>query len=142
MQRLAILLMMAGAPAAAQVLSELPEDQAVPPSIEAGINASLQSGEILDLVRRWQGDLVGDAEPDQVVQAAIAVGDGNAAFLRQWIFERRGDDYVALPPLDLPNGIKAARREGQDLVLTLYKALPEDPLCCPSAEEEVRVPLK
>ena len=142
MPKLAVLMMLFGAPAIAQVLPEVPEDQAMPPSIEAAITASLHSGEVLDLVRRWQGDLVGDAKPDQVVQAAVGVGGGNALLLRQWIFERRGEDYVALPPLELPNGIKAARREGQDLVLTLYKALPEDPLCCPSDEEEVRVPLK
>ena len=130
-----------GAPAFSQDLTEIPENLRLPTSIKATVNSTLETGEVLDRIRRWEGDLVGDKAPDQVVQAAIAVGGGNAIYLRHWIFERRGQGFVPFRQLDLANGIKAARRDGRDLVLMLYMALPEDPLCCPSGEEEVRVPL-
>ena len=130
-----------GAPAHSQDLTEIPEDLRLPTSIEATLNGTLEAGDVLDRIRRWEGDLVGDPGPDQVVQAAISVGGGNAIYLRQWIFERRGKGFVPLRQLDLADGIKAARRDGHDLVLLLYKTLPDDPLCCPSGEEVVRVPL-
>lgn len=128
-------------PVLAQELTELAEDQPLPPAVEIALHDALQPDEVLDLVRRWQGDLIGDAAPDLVVQAAIATGGGNAVYLRHWIFEARGQDFVPWQELTLPDGIKSGRRDGSNLVLQLYKYLPEDPSCCPSAEEELRLPL-
>jgi hypothetical protein len=128
-------------PAMAQDLAELPEDQPLPPGVAITLKASLQPDDLLDRVRRWQGDLVGDAMPDQIVQAAIATGGGNAVYLRHWIFQASDQGFLPVQMLDLPSGIISARRDGGDLVLQLYKYLPDDPRCCPSGQEEMRLPL-
>lgn len=88
------------------------------------MQSTLHNGELLDRVRRWQGDLVCDATPDQVVQAAIAfAGGGTAVFLAHWVFEGRGQDFVLSQTMDLPGGIRSARRDGATLVLQLYKEI-------------------
>ena len=139
--RLALALACLGGVARGQDLVELSEQDAMPGSIATALQAELSADEVLDRVRRWQGDLVGDATADQIVQAAIATGGGNAYYLRHWIFQADARGFVPVQEIVLPDGIISARREGSDLVLTLYLSLPEDPRCCPSGQQEVRLPL-
>ena len=137
--RLLHLLCLLPVPAFAQ---ELPEVDMVPPGVMAAVLAAADLGEIVDRVRLWQGDLNGDAQPDLVVQAAYAnQGGGNAVWLRQWIFAASGAGYDAVRTLDLPDGIKAVRRAGADLVVTTYSFQPGDPRCCPTGQAETRVAL-
>jgi hypothetical protein len=135
------LLFVLAAPALAQDLTELPEDQPLPPSVATVLAGAVQADEVLDRVRRWQGDLTGDATPDQLVQAAIATGGGNAVYLRHWIFAGQGQDFAPVLQMNLARGIKSASRDASGLLVTLYKLLPDDPMCCPSGEETVIIPL-
>ena len=143
MRIMSVLLLLTTLPAAAQEMTEIPEETTVPPSIEATLQAAGGTDQYLDRVRRWQGDLLGDSAPDQVVQAAFGFSSGgNAVILHQWVFESRGAEFVVIQDLSLQGGIKSATRDGSDLVLTLYKLLPDDPMCCPSGEEQQRIALK
>jgi hypothetical protein len=138
-----ILALATTATALAQELPELPEAEPLPPTIEASLLGTLASDEILDRVRRWEGELYGDATPDQLVQATIAFkGGGNAYYLRHWIFVGAGDGYSIMIPITLDNGLRSVRLDGGDLVLTTYKYLDGDPNCCPSGSATVRMPLR
>lgn len=139
---LALFLAMPVLPALAQDMTELAADQPLPASVATLLQSTLQPDEALDLVRLWQGDLIGDPAPDLLVQAAISfTGGGNAFVLRHWIFVAQGTDFAVAQTLTLPDGIKSAARDGRDLVLQLYAYEPADPQCCPSGQTEMRLPL-
>ena len=129
-------------PAMAQEMTPLDESLALPGDIQAVLDASLATDQLLDRVRRWEGDLTGDGAADQLVQAAVAVqGGGNAVTLRHWLFAAEGNGFSPMKGLDLPHGVIAATRIAGALELRVYKALDSDPSCCPSSEETLTIPL-
>ena len=129
-------------PATAQEMTALDEALPLPGDIHAVLDASLASDQLLDRVKRWEGDLTHDGAPDQLVQAAIAFqGGGNAVILRHWIFTAEGNGFRPLQELELPHGVISATLTGAGLDLRLYKAMDGDPSCCPSGEEALTLPL-
>ena len=136
------LLILSALPAMAEEMAEIDESLPLPGDIQAVLEASLASDEMLDRVRRWQGDLNADGAPDQLVQAAIAFqGGGNAVVLGHWLFLADGNGFAPLRALELPHGVIAASVSEGALQLRLYKALDGDPTCCPSGEESLTIPL-
>ncbi|MBT9243965.1 LppP/LprE family lipoprotein [Gemmobacter fulvus] len=121
-------------PALAQELVEVSD-------IPATVSADLAAPDTPDYVRAWSGDLTGDGLADLLVQAAYPMGGGNAAMLAHVIYQAEGTGFTRLREMTLPQGIKSARREGTDLVVTMFRYLPEDPHCCPSGEDDLRLPL-
>lgn len=135
-------LLCALAPAAlAQDLPLLPENAPHHAEVEANLLAQLEDGLILDGFRRWQADLVGDAEPDQLVQAVIAFEGGNGYFYAHYIFVGSAGRLSAFFPIQLNGPITAVRLEGRTLVFTLSTYRDGDPRCCPSGVEVQRMPL-
>jgi hypothetical protein len=98
-----------------QDLREVPETEAVPASVAASIEASTSPDEFQTGLRRWEGNMVGDATPDYLVEAWFSPVGGNAFYPRHYIF-------IAL-------------------VFTLSTYLPSDARCCPSGVETLRMPL-
>lgn len=127
--------------AAAQGLRVVPESEPVPAAVQASVEASMASDEVLNGIQRWEGNLVGDATPDYLVQAWFSPVGGNAFYPRHWIFIASPDRFEAFFPLELTGSITAAAVEGNALVLTLSTYLANDARCCPSGVEIVRMPL-
>lgn len=141
LSRLTAFVALLASPVAAQELRALPEDQPLHMAEQVVIDAAAAEDERFEMARVWEGDFLGGAEPDHLLQAAYSVGGGNAVILRHWLMEGRADELTVLQELSLPDGVKSARREGDELVLVVYKLLPADPACCASGEEEFRFPL-
>ena len=135
------LLLMTSPAAFAQALRMVPETEAMPAEVTSSIEAGMYSDEILNGINRWEGDLVGDATPDYLVEAWFSPVGGNAFYPRHYIFIASQDRFESFFPIELPGSISAAAIEGNALVLTLTTYLPNDPRCCPSGIEVVRMPL-
>ncbi|OYX25385.1 MAG: hypothetical protein B7Z10_06435, partial [Rhodobacterales bacterium 32-66-7] len=96
-------------PVHAQSLTELSAEAPMPPEIMASLTDQLAEDEVLDFVRRWEGDITGDAIPDQLVQAAMVGKEGgNAWWLRHYIFIGGEGGFPAFFPLNLDDGIISA----------------------------------
>jgi hypothetical protein len=128
-------------PALAQEMRQIPDSDPIPEAISASIQAGLSPDELLDSIRRWEGNLVGDATPDQLVQAAFSMNGGNGVFVRHWIFSGAPGGFTSYFPVELPGGILSAAIDGNDLVITVARLLDGDPRCCPSGTEVHRMPL-
>jgi hypothetical protein len=137
---LALCLAMAD-PTLAQDMREVPDSERMPDEVSASIRASMASDEVLNGIRRWEGNLVGDATPDYLVEASFSPVGGNAFYPRHWIFIASLDRFEAFFPIELPGSIISAGTEGNALVITVSTYLNTDPRCCPSGVEVVRMPL-
>ncbi|WP_151718030.1 hypothetical protein [Gemmobacter serpentinus] len=126
--------------AAAQELVEVtPSDalaQVLPPLLDTPL--------LFDMAQVWQGELTDDGLPDLLIQASFSFPEGgNAWVLYHWVFAGQpGGGHLPWRKLDLPGGITAARREGQQLVLTLQTYGPDDARCCPSVIQDMRFGLR
>jgi hypothetical protein len=125
----------------AQVMREVPDSEPMPSAVSASIEASMDPEEILNGIRRWEGNLVGDATPDYLVEASFSPVGGNAFYPRHYIFIASPDRFEAFFPIELPGSIISAGIEGNALVVTVSTYLPSDARCCPSGVEVVRLPL-
>jgi hypothetical protein len=124
-----------------QDLREVPETEAVPASVAASIEASTSPDEFQTGLRRWEGNMVGDATPDYLVEAWFSPVGGNAFYPRHYIFIANPDGFDAFFPIQLPGSIIAVAIEANALVFTLSTYLPSDARCCPSGVETLRMPL-
>lgn len=125
----------------AQELQRFPETAPLPSAIETAILGELDPSDIFHGASRWEGNLAGDQTPDQLVQAAFSPNGGNGVFVLTWIFVGKGSGFSAMVPVDISNAISSAARDGNDLVVTMTTLLPDDPRCCPTGIEVMRVPL-
>lgn len=142
--RLALCLVLLLAPAAgarAGALPEVPDSRPIEPAVSASIRAGMASDEMLQGIRRWEGNLVGDATPDYLVEAFFSPIGGNAVYPRHWIFIAAPEGFTSFFPVELPGSIISAAIEGNALVITLSTYRPTDPRCCPTGVEVVRLPL-
>lgn len=135
------LLILTSPAAYAEALRMVPETEAMPAEVSSSIEAGMDPNEMLTGINRWEGNLAGDATPDYLVEAWFSPVGGNAFYPRHYIFIASLDRFEAFFPLELPGSISAAAVEGNALVLTLTTYLPNDPRCCPSGVEVVRMPL-
>ena len=135
------LLLLSPLPSQAQALRELPETEPVPATVSASVGASLYPDENLEGLRRWEGNLVGDATPDLLVEAVLSPVGGNAIYARHWIFIGGPGGYGSFFPIELPGTLLTAGIERNALVVTVPRLLPGEPRCCPTGVEAYRLPL-
>lgn len=133
--------LLAATPALSQALRELPETEPVPVTISASVSASLYPDENLEGIRRWEGNLVGDATPDLLVEAVLSPVGGNAIYARHWIFIGGPGGYGSYFPIELPGTLLTAGIDRNALVVTVPRLLPGEPRCCPTGVEAYRLPL-
>lgn len=127
--------------AGAQGLREVPESEAVPAAISASVEAAFTADDVLHGISRWEGNLVGDATPDQLVEAAFSPNGGNGVFVNHWIFVGASGGFSSYFPIELPGSILTAAIEGNDLVITVPRLLPGEARCCPTGTAVHRMPL-
>lgn len=137
---LALFLASTGA-ALTQTLQEIPNSEPVPKAVSASVSASLFADENLEVIRRWEGNLVGDATPDLLVEAVLYPTGGNAIYARHWIFIGTAGGFASYFPIEIPGTIMTAGIESNALVVTLPRLLPGEPRCCPTGVEAFRMPL-
>ena len=129
------------AAAFAQSLREVADAEQIPAAISSSIQASMDQNELLHGIRRWEGNLVGDATPDLLVEAFFSPVGGNAVYPRHWIFVGAPSGFSAFFPVELPGSILSAGIEGNAMVITVSTYLDTDARCCPSGVEVIRMPL-
>lgn len=127
--------------ATAQELLVVPDTEPVPQAVSTSVAASMASDEVLNGITRWEGNIVGDATPDYLVEASFSPVGGNAFYPRHWIFIASPDGFEAYFPLELPGSIISAAIAGNALVITVSTYLDNDARCCPSGTEVIRMPL-
>ncbi len=126
----------------AQELTPLPEGAPLAAEVEANLLPLLPENRFIDGFVRWQADLVGDAHPDQLVQAVIGYDGGNGYSFEHYIFIGNATGFSAFFPITLNGPISAVRLEDQALVFTLSTYIDGDARCCPSGTEVLRMPLR
>ncbi len=127
--------------ASAQELRAVPDSEPMPEAVSASVEATMNPDEALNGIRRWEGNIIGDATPDYLVEASFSPVGGNAFYPRHWIFIASPDRFESFFPIELPGSIISAAVEGNALVITVSTYLDNDPRCCPSGTEVVRMPL-
>lgn len=127
--------------ALSQDLREIPETEPLPATISASVQAGLATDDILHGISRWEGNLAGDANPDQLVQAAYSPNGGNGVYVFHWIFIGSPDGFQTFFPIEIAGSITTAAIESNALVVTVPRLLPGEPRCCPSGSEVIRLPL-
>jgi hypothetical protein len=126
----------------AQSLREIGEAEPMPDGMLASLALDLEEDLIIDGVQRWEGDLAGDATPDQLVEVTVAYRGGNAYFFTHWIFIGEGNGFPKMFPIDLGGGLQSVSIDGNDLVAVSYAYRDGDARCCPSGTEVTRIPLR
>lgn len=135
MIRTALAVLLAAVPLAGAAQTDF-EVETLPVEIANVVRAD---GRLVERILTWEVDLTGDAQPDQMVQVAYALGSGNAVVLEHYLFEGRSRGYALVARPRLPNGIKAVRRTGNGIEVTVLKYLDGDGRCCPSGQHVVMV---
>lgn len=133
--------LLAATAAQSQTLPELPQGEPIPETILNSVRASLDGSENLEGIRQWEGNLVGDATPDQLVEAVLSPVGGNAIYARHWIFIGSPGGFASFFPIDLPGTLLTVAIDRNALVVTVPRLLPGEPRCCPTGIETYRLPL-
>lgn len=126
-----------GPPVAAQMVAGV-ELGSTPPEIQAYVSSQPNA----DRTRIWVGDFTGDDIADAIEQTAYAYSSGNAVVLVHRIYTGNGRGFSYYNTVALPGGIESALFGRGIIDLTLFKALPQDPRCCPSGRETVRLQIQ